>query len=321
MSFGIIGLHHVTATVVDGKEDVPFYVGVLGLRLVKRTINFDDPSVWHLYYGDERGTPSTIMTTFPYGGKGVGPGVKGSGQITVTSFSVPVGSLGWWRRRLEGKGVGEVLEGSRFGAGVLRFRDPAGLGIELVEEADDPREPWTGGGGDPVESEAALRGVHAVTLLMRDPEPSTRFLTEELGAQVVDEEESPAGHRIRIEIGEGGPGAYFEILHDPEAPRAVDGLGTVHHVAISVPGDGEQVQARRALVEAGHYVTEVRDRQYFRSIYFREPGGVLYEIATAGPGFGIDEDLASLGTELRLPTWEEPNRAAIEASLSPLIQV
>jgi glyoxalase family protein len=338
VSFGITGLHHVTATVVDGKEDLRFYTGLLGLRLVKRTINFDDPSVWHLYYGNERGTPSTIMTTFPYGGKGVRPGVKGSGQITVTSFSVPTGSLGGWRARLsrlarpEGReagkgageprgsgmsavaGVGEVIEGTRFGAGVLRFRDPSGLGIELVEEDDDPREPWAG-------PESAIRGVHAVTLLMRDPEPSIRFLTEMLGGRVVAEEDSPEGYRTRIEIGEGGPGAYFEILHDPDAPRAVNGLGTVHHVAMSIPGDEEQAEARRALVEAGHYVTEVRDRQYFRSIYFREPGGVLYEIATAGPGFDLDEELDSLGTELRVPSWEEPNRAVIAAALPPLDEV
>ncbi len=358
MSFGITGLHHVTATVVDGKEDLRFYTGLLGLRLVKRTINFDDPSVWHLYYGNERGTPSTIMTTFPYGGKGVRPGVKGSGQITVTSFSVPTGSLGRWRARLSrlaplegreaGKGAGEprgsgmsavagvggVIEGTRFGAGTLRFRDPSGLGIELVEEDEDPREPWTGRGGEvgagprggsedlgPLGPESAIRGVHAVTLLMRDPEPSVRFLEEMLGGRVVAEEASPEGYRTRIEIGEGGPGAYFEILHDPDAPRAVNGLGTVHHVAMSIPGDEEQAEARRALVEAGHYVTEVRDRQYFRSIYFREPGGVLYEIATAGPGFDLDEELDSLGTELRVPSWEEPNRAAIAAALSPLDEV
>lgn len=307
----ITSLHHVTATVTEAQPDLDFYVGHLGLRLVKTTINFDNPEVYHLYYGDERGTPSTLMTTFPYGGWGVPPGVRGVGQIHVTSFSVPVGSLDFWRDRLTSRGLGIAAEEERFGAPSLTVADPSGLQIELIEASDDPRAPWIGG---EVGADAAIRGIHGVTLLHRESQPTREFLTEVLGFRVSEE----TGARTRVSVGEGGPGATVELLRVPTGARAQNGLGTVHHVAFAVADDEEQLRIREILLKAGVSVTEVRDRQYFRSIYFREPGGVLFEIATAGPGFLVDEEPGLLGSALKLPPWEEARREWIQDRLPPL---
>lgn len=305
------GLHHVTATVSEAQPDIDFYVGLLGLRLVKTTVNFDNPAVYHLYYGDERGSPSTLMTTFPYGGWSVPPGVRGAGQIHVTSFSVPSGSLSFWKARLENRGILITERASRFGAESLTVSDPSGLHIELIEVDEDPRTPWLAEG---IEPGVAIRGVHGVTLLLHDTGPSLDFLANGLGFEVV----ATDGPRTRTTVGPGGPGAFVELLRSPDAPHAVNGLGTVHHVAFAVDDAEEQLRVRRLLVESGQMVTEVRDRQYFQSIYFREPGGVLYEIATLGPGFAIDEEVAELGEALRLPAWEEPNRVEIESRLAPI---
>lgn len=307
----IPSLHHVTATVSEAPPDVRFYTGVLGLRLVKKTINFDNPGVYHFYYGDERGRPSTLMTTFPYGGKGVPVGTRGRGQITVTTFSVPSGTLTYWRDRFGRAGLDPREGEERFGEAALVVDDPSGLLIELREGEGDERAPWVAEGVDPA---AAVRGIHGVTLTVGSAEPTVRFLTEVLGLEVVGR----AGAMVRVATGRGAPGGYLDVLEAPDAAAAVNGLGTVHHVAMAVAGDEEQLALRRALVERGHQVTEVRDRQYFRSIYFREPGGVLYEIATEGPGFTTDEEVEALGTGLKLPPWEEPNRAAIEEALPPV---
>ena len=305
----ILGLHHVTATVSGAQEDLDFYVGALGLRLVKKTINFDNPGVYHFYYGNERGIPSTLMTTFPYAGKGVREGVKGAGQIVVTSFSVPPGSLGAWRERLQSLGIKGDKWTHRFGEESMRVQDPSGLIIELIEGPGDTREPWTDGGITP---DLAIRGVHGVTLSIRWTEPTIALLTDALGYEVVGEE----GNRTRLAAGGKLPGHYIEVLSTPEAPNAVNGIGTVHHVAMAIASEEEQLAAREYLVGMGRAVTEVRDRQYFRSIYFREPGGVLYEIATLPPGFLVDEPLDALGTGLKLPPWEEPERGAIESVLA-----
>lgn len=305
---GILGLHHVTATVAGAQEDVDFHAGVLGLRLVKKTINFDNPAVYHFYYGDERGTPGTLMTTFPYAGKGVRSGAKGAGQITTTSFSVPPGSLEAWRRRLDAAAVAHEDAAARFGSHAILTHDPSGLVLELIEGPGDEREPWTGGG---VEAEAAIRGVHGVTLTVRSAAPTVALLTDVLGYRVVAEE----GARSRLAVGGDRPGHYLEVSEAPEAPSAINGVGTVHHVAMAVATVADQLAARAELIRRGVAVTEVLDRQYFRSIYFREPGGVLYEIATLEPGFATDEPLAELGTALKLPSWEERSRAAIEAGL------
>ena len=313
MNARILGLHHVTATVAGAQDDLDFFVGALGLRLVKKTVNFDNSGVYHFYYGDERGTPGTLMTTFPYAGKGVREGVKGAGQITTTSFSVPPGSLPAWRRRLEGLGIAVAQAPARFGEGSLAVQDPSGLVVELLEGPGDEREPWQGSG---VPSDVAILGIHGVTLTIRQPAATIELLTEGLGYEVVGED----GSRTRLAVGQSSPGHYIEVLDAPGAPSAVNGIGTVHHVAMAVATDEEQLEMRRRLIEMGRAVTEVRDRQYFHSIYFREPGGVLYEIATLPPGFTIDEPLTQLGTGLKLPPWEEPERGAIE-SLLPNVRV
>lgn len=305
----IRSLHHVTATVDDAQQDVDFYVKALGMRLVKKTVNFDNRNVYHFYYGDEQGTPNTLMTTFPYGGWGVPVGVHGSGQITATSFSVPEGSLPVWQDRLRGKGIGARHSGERFGEEVLSFRDPSGLVIDLVANRDDERAPWVAEGLTP---ETAVRGLDGVSLSIRTPGPTIRFLTEVLGWEVVDEEEG----RRRLAVNGDRPGHRLQVIDAPDAPAGSNGLGTVHHVAMAVSNEEEQRKLREELVRLGVHVTPVLDRQYFRSIYFREPGGVLYEVATIPPGFTVDEDLSSLGSDLKLPPWEEPNRPAIEQGLA-----
>ncbi len=304
----IQGLHHVTATVNDAQQDLDFYSGLLGLRLVKKTVNFDNHHVFHFYYGDARGTPGTLMTTFPYKGKGVPVGRKGAGQITTTGFSVPVDSLAGWRQRLAANGVSVRDEGRRFGEEFLALDDPSGLTVELIAAEHDEREPWNRVDLDP---SLAIRGVHSVTLTIGIPEPSFALLVDVLGYSIVAEEEN----RTRLAVQGGGPGRSIDILAAPQAPVAINGLGTVHHVAMAVASAEEQLAYRASLLRHGVPVTEVLDRQYFQSIYFREPGGVLYEIATLPPGFLVDEEPEALGQALKLPPWEEPHRRVIEAGL------
>jgi len=305
----INGLHHVTATVNDAQEDLDFYTRLLGLRLVKKTVNFDNPSVYHFYYGNAAGTPGTIMTTFPYKDKGVRVGAKGVGQITMTSFSVPAASLAFWENRLVHQGVPVRKVKPRFGEETLTFDDPSGLVLALIATDQDDRPPWP---TDEVEAACAIRGIHSVILTIPSLAPTRRLLEDVLGFGVLGE----ADNRMRFGVGSGSPGTVLDVLHLPDAPRAVNGLGTVHHVALAVGTDDEQYALRDALLGLGYHVTEVKDRQYFRSIYFREPGGVLLEIATEGPGFMIDEDARALGRSLKLPPWEEPHRTAIEAALA-----
>jgi glyoxalase family protein len=309
----IQGLHHVTATVNDAQQDLDFYTGLLGLRLVKKTVNFDNHHVFHFYYGDQRGTPGTLMTTFPYKGKGVQPGRKGAGQITATGFSVPVNSLDGWRERLGARDVSVRDEGRRFGEDFVAFEDPSGLTVELIATDRDTRPGWT---VPDLAPSLAIRGVHSVTLTIGIAEPSLALLVEVLGYSILGEEAS----RTRLEVNGGGPGRSIDLLAAPEAPVALNGLGTVHHVAMAVATPEEQLTYRAKLLRLGVAVTEVLDRQYFQSIYFREPGGVLYEIATVPPGFLVDEELTGLGEALKLPPWEEPHRKLIEAGLPTVIR-
>lgn len=311
MKSPILGLHHVTATVTDPHEDVWFYTRILGLRLVKKTVNFDHAGVYHFYYGDQLGRPSTLMTTFPYGGQGVREGVKGVGQITVTSFSVPPGSLVRWAEHLDAYGIVYHTVPERFGEEALMIEDPSGLNLELREGEGDGRVPWV---TDEIDAGMAIRGIHGVTLVVRRAAPSVDFLQSMLGFREV----GSVRRRTRMAVADGGPGHLLEILESEFAPQAVNGLGTVHHVALAVPDAESQAGLRMRLVEAGFQVTDVRDRQYFQSIYFREPGGVLYEVATAGPGFLVDETEQALGCGLMLPPWVEGDRGSIEAAL-PLI--
>jgi len=311
MPYPIVGLHHVTATVDEAQPDLDFCVGVLGLRLVKRTVNFDNHHVYHFYYGDERGTPGTIWTTFPYHGRGVPVGTKGAGQITVTSFSVPSGSLPFWVARLSERGLAVAEAAPRFGDESLVVTDPSGLAIELVATGRDEREPWTGNGVGPAH---AVRGLHGVSLVIESPRQTIDLLTGVLGFEQVNEAED----RIRLGINGDRPGRYLEIVRGTGAPGARNGLGTVHHVALAIGSADEQARLRDELLGRGYQVTPFMDRQYFRSIYFREPGGVLLEVATMEPGFEVDEPLAELGRGLKLPPWEEANRREIEAGLAPI---
>ena len=302
------GLHHVTATVSEAQQDLDFYTGVLGQRLVKKTVNFDNNHVYHFYYGNESGTPGTIMTTFPYKQMGVPVGTHGAGQITVTSFSVPAGSLPLWRRRLAGAGVAFTDEATDFGEEALRFSDPSGLAIRLVGSHADGRTPWL---RPDLDDASAIRGIHGVTLLVRQPQATIAFVQGLMEAAVVGE----TAAATRLAVNGDAPGRLLEIVRAGDAPAAINGLGTVHHVAFAVDDPEQQLELRRELIRRGVQVTEVMDRQYFRSIYFREPNGVLFEVATVPPGFTADESLPELGTTLKLPPWEEPHRAAIEAGL------
>ena len=304
----IRSLHHVTATVNDAQDDLDFYARLLGLRLVKKTVNFDNHHVFHFYYGNQHGTPGTLMTTFPYKGKGVRAGVQGAGQVTVTSFSVPSASLGFWHARLDEHDVAAERTESALGDATLRFRDPSGLALQLVANDHDTRTPWLRAD---IDTTNAVRGLHGVSLLVRDPSRSAAFLEEMFGAAVL--ETSPGATRVCV--GGTGPAHTVDLVRATDAPDAINGLGTVHHVAFAIGTDEEQLQIREALVRRGVSVTEVRDRQYFHSIYFHEPGGVLYEIATLPPGFTADEPLAELGQALKLPPWEEQHRADIERGL------
>jgi glyoxalase family protein len=307
----ILGLHHVTATVDDAQDDLDFCLGDLGLRLVKKTVNFDNHHVYHFYYGDERGTPGTIWTTFPYQGRGVPVGQKGAGQVTVTSFSVPNGSLDVWRQRLGAHAIAVTDLPPRFGDPVIRFADRSGITFELIATDQDARRPWVARDFDAAD---AIRGLHSVTLVVRDAKKTVELMTQLLDYTVVGEMES----RTRLAVNGGGPGKTIDVAHHADAEPAVNGLGTVHHVAMAVASADEQLRLRAALLKYGCKVTEVRDRCYFQSIYFREPGGVLFEVATVQPGFATDEAPASLGRELKLPPWEEQRRAEIERGLAPV---
>ena len=304
----IRSLHHVTATVSDSQQDLDFYAGLLGQRLVKKTVNFDNPLVYHFYYGNETGQPGTVMTTFPYKDMGVRVGTHGAGQITVTSFSVPPAALAFWRARLTAAKLAFTDEGTDFGEDALRFTDPSGLSIRLVAAGTDNRAPWTGAG---IAADAAVRGIHGVTLLVREPAKTLAFVQELMEAAVTGE----SAGTTRVGINGGNAGQIIELQRADNAPQGINGLGTVHHVAFAVDDPAQQLELRSALVRRGVPVTEVLDRQYFHSIYFREPNGVLFEVATIPPGFLKDETKEALGTALKLPPWEEPRRAELERGL------
>lgn len=309
------GLHHVTATVNDAQEDYDFYTKLLGLRLVKKTVNFDNNFVYHFYYADKIGTPGTVFTTFPYKGHGVRQGEEGSGMIISTAFSVPGDSLEFWHQRLANAGC-TVLAFQRFEQNVLWFRDPSGLQLELIADDNDARTPFE---TDEIGSSVGIRGIHHVTLWVatEDWDMLRQFLTTEMNMAEMAQEEN----RIRLTVNEGGAGSFLELLQaEPTTPRGKNGLGTVHHVAWKIETEEAQLALRHRLVEElGMQVTEVKDRKYFRSIYFRLPSGQLFEVATMGPGFDVDESVEELGTHLMLPDDKEHNRASIEARL-PEIQ-
>ena len=291
------GIHHITAIAADPQRNLDFYTETLGLRLVKRTVNFDDPGSYHFYFGDNIGTPGTIMTFFPW--PGARRGARGSGQVTTVSFAVPRKSMAFWKERLrETHVIAEEIAG-RFGSDALRFLDPDGLQLELVASANEESS-----------SERAVRGFAAPTLEVRNPEKTEKLLTENLGFEFVAEENN------RRRFRGSGSNASAEIdLVSSEAGFGQIAAGTVHHIAFRAADDGEQLKVREQLVARGFNVTPVIDRQYFHSIYFREPNGILFEIATDGPGFLIDEPADALGETLKLPPIYESKRNEIERVL------
>ncbi|MDP1731749.1 MAG: VOC family protein [Devosia sp.] len=304
----IEGLHHVTAMARDAAENNAFFTRTLGLRRVKQTVNFDEPSVYHLYYGDEAGTPGSVMTYFPF--PNIIRGRPGTGEVGTTVFSVPEGALKFWQERLVAEGVGDIATGESFGQKRLTFRGPDGDGLALVEDATDVRSPWTAGG---VGDDEAIRGFHSASLRLRDA-----GATEEL-LKFMGYENAETHKGVKRLILPGGNGADFiDIETLPEAPRGDLGAGSVHHIAFAVEDRASQLEVRKALLDTGYQVTPVIDRDYFFSIYFRTPGGVLFEIATNEPGFDKDEDTAHLGAALRLPRQHAHLRARLEASLQPL---
>jgi len=304
------GIHHVTAITADAQANVDFYCGVLGLRLVKRTVNFDDPRSYHLYYGDELGRPGTVMTFFAWPGGRAGR--VGPPQVTVTSFAVPIGSLPFWTKRLQAARVEHEPVYTRFGEEVLAFLDPDGMRLELVATLNAAGTPWVTG---PISAEYAIRGFYSVTLSEEGYEKTARLLTDMMGFTPGPSE----GNRFRYQAASrDGFASVVDLLCVPDSPDGRMGAGVVHHVAFRTPTDGDQTAWHRRIMEDGFNVSPIMDRNYFHSIYFREPGGVLFEIATDVPGFTIDEPKESLGAALKLPGQYERLRENIERQLPPL---
>lgn len=304
----IKGLHHVTAMARDAAVNNQFWTGTLGLRRVKQTVNFDEPSVYHLYYGDETGSAGTVMTHFPF--PHIARGRPGTGEVGVTAFSVPKDSLGFWEARLGEHGLGDLARSESFGQQRLSFRAPEGDALALIEIADDARQPWTGNG---VGEEHAIRGFHSAALRVRD-EGATKELLCFMGYEVAD----TSGGVLRL-VRPGGNGAdTIDIETLPGVERGQLGAGSVHHIAFAVENRAAQLAVRKALLDTGYNVTPVIDRDYFYAIYFRTPGGVLFEVATNEPGFARDEDTAHLGEVLKLPTQHEHLRPLLEKTLQPL---
>ncbi|NNK58877.1 MAG: glyoxalase [Desulfofustis sp.] len=306
----IHGIHHITAISSSPSVNVSFYEEVLGLRLVKQTVNFDDPHTYHLYYGDDGGRPGTILTFFPW--IGMPKGKDGAGMVTATAFSIPSDSGEYWLERLDSYGVEVTLE-TRFGEQVIKFNDPHGLHLELIttENLDDPAP------NDLIEKEAhhRIRGFHSATSLVRELKKTEQLLTGSMGLVLSAEE----NNRLRFAMDNGeGVGRYYDLLVDSGAPTGRQGSGTVHHIAFRTHSDDEQAHWQQTLRRDGYAVTEVRDRNYFNSIYFHEPGGVLFEIATDPPGFTVDERPEELGRSLKLPSQYETMRSQIERHLPPL---
>ncbi len=303
----IQGLHHVTSMASDARANNAFFTDTLGLRRVKKTVNFDAPEVYHLYYGDAVGTPGSVMTYFPF--PDIGGRRKGAGEVGQTVFAVPEGSLAFWRERLAARGVPDLADGESFGARRLSFTGPDGDEFALVE-TDDARAPWTGGG---VADDVAIRGFHGASLRLRD-EGATAELLRYMGYR----EAEKAGEVTRYLREDGNGADVIDLETLPGAPRAGLGAGSVHHVAFAVPDRAAQLEVRKGLVDTGYQVTPVIDRDYFWSIYFRTPGGVLFEVATNEPGFDRDEDHGHLGEALKLPSQHAHLRGWLEQHLEPL---
>lgn len=309
MSQLITGIHHVTAICSDAQDNIDFYAGILGLHLVKKTVNFDAQGVYHFYYGDETGTPGSILTFFPY--QGLVRGRHGKGMLNTTTFSVPASSLGYWTNRFKKFGIAFKDPIERFpGETVIYFEDGDGLGLEFIFNDSDNRPGYTHG---PVPAEHAIRGIYNVEIWEEGYERTAGLLTGQLDHRLIAEK----GNRFRFAATDA-PGNYVDLVCMPETLRGLSGSGTVHHLAFATPAADDQLGIRTKLLDGKLNPTPVLDRNYFTSIYFREPGGVLFEVATAGPGFSVDEAPAELGQTLKLPPQFEPNRTQLEKTLQPI---
>ncbi|NLR77223.1 ring-cleaving dioxygenase [Chitinophaga eiseniae] len=306
----ILGLHHITAIAGDAQRNYDFYTGVLGLRMVKKTVNFDDPGTYHFYYGNEHGTPGTILTFFPWGN--IASGRAGTGMATEITYAVPEGSLDVWKERLSRFNVpfSEIKE--HFGEPYLAFTDPDGLNINLmVPKTPDTRTPWE---TDQVKADMATRGFHSTTLSLKEIDATASVLTDIFGYRLLAQE----GNRYRFITDTVQQAGIIDLLALPEGQRGLSGAGINHHVAFRVANDTIQMEYQEKVLSKGLQITPQIDRDYFFSLYFREPGGVLFEIATDNPGFTVDEPLDKLGTSLKLPKQYEPSRGEIEKVLPVL---
>jgi glyoxalase family protein len=310
MSRQILGIHHITAIAGDPQTNLDFYAGTLGLRLVKLTVNFDDPGTYHLYYGDGTGHPGTILTFFPW--PKAPKGRRGTGQVTETTFAIPQNATPFWTARLAERDVAFEGPFDRFGEPVISFSDPDGMRIELAatKTASDDRVYQAG----PAPFRFAIRGFHSATLSQSDRLETAALLTDTLGFKLVAHD----GNRFRYAVDSGEPAGLVDVVHAPEDMPGRVLVGTVHHIAWRTSDDEQQRDWRKELTRLNFGVSPVMDRKYFHSIYFREPGGILFEIATDPPGFSVDEAQDELGSHLVLPAWLEPQRERLEAVLPPL---
>jgi glyoxalase family protein len=308
----VTGLHHVTAIAGPAQENLDFYAGVLGMRLVKRSVNQDDPGTYHLFYADAEGRPGTDLTFFPW--SHLAPSVEGHGLSSEVALAIPSGSLSFWSGRLAHYGVSTDPVERRFGQPVLPVIDPHGLRVALVESADAEARPFTPWDESTVPAERQIRGLEGARLRQRDLTPSAGFLTGVMGFELVAVENG--WHRYGV--AGGGSGRYIDLQELPGSRRGAWGVGSIHHLAWRVDDQAHQLAVREQIERAARRPTPVIDRFWFQSVYFLEPGGVLFELATDGPGFAVDEDPAHLGETLVLPPWLEPSRSQIEAALPPL---
>jgi glyoxalase family protein len=307
----IKGIHHISAIAGDPQHNAGFYTGVLGLRMIKRTVNFDDPSTYHLYYGNESGDPGTVMTFFPW--PGARKGRTGTGQATVTSFAIPQESLSFWTDRFIEHSVTFQGPMRRFDETFISFNDPDGLQLELVADGkEDTRKPRK---LSTIPESFAIRGFFGTTLALKNIQDTSMILTDILGYR----ETGQSGNRTRFARPDFPNGSVVDLEFQPDLASGIVAVGTVHHIAFRVPDTAAQESTRNKIIASGLEVTPVRDRHYFRSIYFREPGGVLFEIATDSPGFTVDESLEDLGKSLKLPEWLEGRRTEIEHTLPTLV--
>jgi glyoxalase family protein len=311
MESKVLGLHHITAIAGYAKRNYDFYTRVLGLRFIKKTVNFDDPTTYHFYFGDEIGSPGTILTFFPW--EGVARGKQGAGMPTEIGYTVPEGSMEFWEERFKGYYVRVTGSGVRFGEKYLTFEDPDGLPISLITpKSPDPRKPWQ---TEEVAADVAIRGFHSITLTLNKVKETADVLTGIFDYEFVGQE----GNRFRYRTKNVDTANIVDLIEKPAAIRTGNGGGIIHHVAFRVKDEKVLMEFREKVLAKGLNITPKKDRNYFLSLYFREPGGVLFEIATDTPGFSIDEDVTSLGKKLMLPSQFETQRKEIEAVLPVLV--